>query len=86
MASDFKKVADEFLKSPAGSKIKKNEFGKIMASSDGKKVKQMLESGDDNLMDAMRKGDTDSLKNTLSKVLATEEGARLADQIMKMMK
>ncbi|MCL2408976.1 MAG: hypothetical protein FWC96_05095 [Oscillospiraceae bacterium] len=86
MASDFKKVADEFLKSPAGSKIKKDEFGKLMASSDGKKVKQMLESGDDDLMSAVRKGDMDSLKNTLSKVLATEEGARLAGQIVKMIK
>ena len=86
MATDFKKAADEFLKTAAGSKLDKKELGKIMDSEDGKKVKNMIEQGDTDLMDAVRKGDMDTLKNTLAGVLQTEEGSRLADQIMKMMK
>jgi len=86
MANDFKKIADELLKTPAGSKLKKDEVHKILDSSDGQKVKQMLESGDTDLLGAVRNGDMDTLKNTLSGILKTEEGARLAGQIMKMMK
>jgi len=86
MANDFKKIADELLKTPAGSKLKKDEVNKILDSSDGRKVKQMIESGDKDLLGAVRKGDIDTLKTTLSGILKTEEGARLADQIMKMMK
>jgi len=86
MANDFKKIADELLKTPAGSKLKKDEVNKILDSSDGQKVKQMLETGDTDLLDAVRKGDMDTLKITLSDILKTEEGARLAGQIMKMMK
>ena len=83
---DFKKVADEFLNSPAGSKLKKDELGKLMGSEDGQKIKKMLESDGTDLMGAVRKGDMDTLKNALSGILKTEEGARLAEQITKMMK
>lgn len=86
MSNDFKKVADEFLKSSAGSKLKKDDFKKIMGSDDGQKVKKMLEGGETDLMGAVRSGDMDTLKTTLESVLKTEEGARLAEKIMKMMK
>ena len=86
MANDFKKIADELLKTPAGSKLKKDEVNKLLDSSDGQKVKQMLERGDADLLGAVRKGDMDTLKTALAGILKTQEGARLADQIMKMMK
>ena len=86
MSNDFKKVADEFLKSSSGSKLKKNDFKKIMGSEDGQKIKKMLESGETDLMGAVRSGDMDTLKNALDGVLKTEEGAHLAEKIMKMMK
>ena len=86
MTNDFKKVADELLKAPGSSKLKKDEIKKIMGSEDGQKIKKMLEGDGTDLMGAVRKGDTDTLKNALEGILKTEEGARMAEKIMKMMK
>jgi len=86
MANDFKKIADELLKSPAASKLNKNELKGVLDSQDAQKVKEMIDNSGTDLMGAVKKGNVDSLKDTLSTILKTEEGARLASQIMKMMK
>ena len=80
MISDFKKIADEFLNS---SKLNKGELNNVIKSADGQKVKDMLESSDIDIMGAVRNNDIDTLKNALSSILKTEEGARLAEQITK---
>jgi len=88
MSTDFKKVADDFINSPAGSKLsgRKDELMGLIDSDDGQKVKKMIEGGGVDIMDAVQNGDMKTLKNALSGILSTEEGARIASQVMKMMK
>ena len=88
MNNDYSKLADEFLGADAGAKLsgKKGELKNLIDTPDGKSVKKMLESGGVDLKRAAQKGDINTLKETLSGILKTEEGARIAEQIMKMMK
>ena len=88
MADDFSKLADEFFNSPTGAKFsgKKDEINSLINTPDGQKIKQMVESGDADLFGAIQNGDVNALKNTLSEILKTQEGARLARQLRKMMK
>lgn len=87
MAMDFNKVANDFLKTDAGSKLsgKKEEIGKLIDSPEGQTVKNMLSGEEGNIMAALENGDTAVLKNALSNILKTEEGSRLAEQLMNMM-
>ena len=88
MTNDYSKMADELLTTENGAKLagKKSELSKLINTPDGKSVKKMLESDGVNLKQAVQSGDVGALKETLSGILKTEEGARLAEQIMKMMK
>jgi len=88
MAIDFGKAASDFMTTSAGSKLagKQDELGQLINSTDGQKVKNMLSGNEANVMAAIENGDMAVLKNTLSNILKTEEGSRLAEQLMKMMK
>jgi hypothetical protein len=88
MAIDFGKAASDFMATSAGSKLagKQDELGQLINSTDGQKVKNMLSGNEANVMAAIENGDMAVLKNTLSNILKTEEGSRLAEQLMKMMK
>ncbi len=87
MAMDFNKAANDFLNTDAGSKLsgKKEEIGKLIDSPDGRTVKNLLSGEEGSIMTALENGDTDALKKTLSNILKTEEGSRLAEQLKNMM-
>lgn len=87
MAIDFNKVSGDFLNTPAGAKFasKKEELGKLIDSPEGQKVKDMLSGDEANVMAAIENGDMAVLKKTLSNILKTEEGSRLAEQLLKML-
>ncbi len=87
MAIDLDKVSNDFLNTPAGAKLsgKKEELGKLIDSPEGQKVKDMLSGDEANVMAAIENGDMAVLKKTLSNILKTEEGSRLAEQLLKMM-
>ncbi len=87
MAMDFNKMSGDILNTPAGAKLagKQEELGKLIDSPEGRKVKDMLSGDEANVMAAIENGDMAVLKNTLSNILKTEEGSRLAEQILKMM-
>ena len=87
MQDNINKAAQELLKSKQGEKLigKKDEIAKLANSSDGQKVKSMLER-ESGLKNAIDSGDIGALKDTLSKILKTDEGARIASQLNDMMK
>ena len=87
MAIDFNKVSSDFLNTPAGAMLsgKKDEIGKLIESPEGQKVKDMLSGDEANVLAAIENGDMAVLKKTLSNILSTEEGSRLAEQLLKMM-
>jgi hypothetical protein len=88
MAIDINKATNDFLNTPAGAKLsgKKEELGKLIDSPEGQKVKDLLSGEEANVMAALENGDMAVLKKTLSNILKTEEGSRLAEQLLKMMK
>ena len=87
MAIDFNKVSNDFLNTPAGSMLsgKKEEIGKLIDTPEAQKVKELLSGDEANVMAALENGDMAVLKKTLSNILKTEEGSRLAEQLLKMM-
>ncbi|NLM83764.1 MAG: hypothetical protein GX189_03540 [Clostridiales bacterium] len=87
MDKNFEKMAQELLNSPAASKLsgKKSELEKLMRSPEGKTIQNMLSGQEQHIMQAVSRGDMDVIKSTVSKILQTQEGAKLAEQIMKMM-
>lgn len=87
MNREFEKMAQELLNSPAASKLagRKSELEKLMQSREGRTVQSMIQGQEQQLMQAMSRGDMETLRNTVTKILQTQEGARLAEQIMKMM-
>lgn len=87
MSNKFNKAAEELFSSPSGAKLAEHreDLQKIADSSDGQKVKAMLDKNG-GLSDALERGDMDSLRKTLSQVMQTEAGSRLAKQLSDMMK
>ena len=85
---DLNKAASDFLSTPAGAKLsgKQEELSKLIDSQEGQKIKNMLSGDESNVMAAIQNGDMAVLKKTLSNILQTEEGSRLAEQLLKMMK
>lgn len=85
MADKFDKVAESFLSSDEGRKIsgKKQELQKLADTSDGQKVKAMLQNG--GLEGALEKGDTEAVKKTIMGVMNTDAGSRLFEELKKMM-
>ena len=88
MKNDFDTLSKSLFESPISSKLsgKKNEFEKLAGSADGQKVRAMIENSDKNLMDALEKGDTETLKAALANILKTKEGANIADQLSKLIR
>ncbi len=87
MAIDFNKMSGDLMNTPAGAKLaeKKEELGRLIDSPEGRKVKDLLSGDEKNVMAAIENGDTAALQKTLSNILKTEEGSRLAEQLLKMM-
>ena len=87
MASEFEKKAEAFLGGSGGKKLneKRGEIQQLADSDDGRKVKSMLDENG-SLQAAVEKGDVGALKNVLSQVLNTDEGARLAKRLSELMK
>ena len=88
MEMDMNKMANELLNSPAGEKLsgKKEDIEKLINSQEGQNVRNMLSGSEENLMAAIADGDMDTLKKALTQILKTEDGAKLAEQVQKMMK
>jgi hypothetical protein len=84
---DFDKAASNILNSSAGAALsgKKEELSRLIDSADGQKVKNLLEGSGD-VMAAVQQGDLDALKKTMASILKTEEGTRIVNQLMDMMK
>ena len=72
--------AGEVVASKAG------DLGRIVGSTDGQKVKAIMEQDADRLKQAMQSGDLGALKQTFDHLMRTEEGSRLIGEIQKMMK
>ncbi len=87
MNKNLNKAAEELLNSDSGAKLasKKDDIQKIADSSDGQKVKAMLEKNG-SLSEALEKGDMDSIRKTVSQIMQTEAGARLAQQLSDIIK
>ena len=88
MDSDLSKMAEQLLKTPDGAKLteKKDDIEKLINSQEGQNVKNMLCGEESSLKKALSNGDMETLKQTLSEVLKTEDGAKLAAQIQNLMK
>ena len=87
MAQELEKMAGDLLKGEKAAVLKQNaeEIRKLAQSSDGEKVRSLL--GDEKkVAKALEKGDTETLKNLMAQVLSTEEGNRLAQQLMGLMR
>ncbi len=63
----------------------KETLSAIAASQDGAKVKAMME-GDPAIANALQTGDTEALRQAVTGILQTKEGARLAQQLGSMLK
>ena len=62
------------------------DLGRIVDSSDGQRVKAIMEQDADRLKQAVQSGDMGALKQTFDSLMQTEEGSRLIGEIQKMMK
>ena len=65
---------------------KAEDLGRIVGSSDGQKVKAIMEQDAAKLKQAVQSGDMGTLKQTFDHLMQTQEGARLIGEIQKMMK
>lgn len=85
MSTDFQKAAAEFMSTAEGKKLsgKKDEIQRLASSSDGEAVRSILKQ--DGFADAVHKGDTQAIKEAINNVVNTEAGARLLQQLQKMM-
>lgn len=62
---------------------KTEDLRKIAESADGQLLSRMIDSSA--VEQAAKTGDTEALKNMVSKVLSTDEGKRLAQSLRKLM-
>ena len=62
------------------------DLGRIVDSSDGRRVKAIMEQDAGKLKEAVKSGDMATLKQTFDTLMQTQEGARLIGEIQKMMK
>lgn len=76
MASDFDKMASDFLNSPQGARFKDSskDIEKLLDSDDGKEVKKIIEQKSDVIKEAASKGDIDVLKRELASLLTHQRG------------
>ena len=85
MATDLKEAAKEFMSSDSGKKLagKKGDIERLAASSDGQKVKEMLQ--ENGIEKALERGDMSAVKDTLQSILKTDEGARMMSSLQNML-
>ncbi len=85
MDNDLRRAADSFLSGEDGKKIadKRSEIERLASSSDGESVKAMLDSA--GFEDAVRRGDTNALRDALSGIIKTDSGARLVKNLQELM-
>ncbi len=62
---------------------KTEDIKRIAESEDGQRLSRMVDAGD--VERAARAGDSAALREMLSRVLGTDEGKRLAENVRKMM-
>lgn len=87
MAKELEQMAEGLLDPEKALALKQNsrDIRKLAESRDGQKVRALL--GDEKqVARALETGDGEELKKLMNRVLSTEEGARLAQQLMGLMK
>jgi len=86
--NNIEQMASQFLGADSADKLagKEGDINQLLNSSDGRKIKSMVSRDAGALKKAVADGDTEKLQSTLSSILSTEEGARLAKQLKDMMK
>ncbi len=87
MAADFNKAASDFLNTPSGKKIagKKDDLEKLIGSPEGQNVRNMMRGSEQKLVNAIENNDTETLRKALSDILKTEDGSKIAEQLIKLM-
>ena len=85
MAMDLKEAAKEFMSSESGKRLagKRGDIERLAASSDGQKIKAMLQ--ENGIETALERGDTDAVKSALGNILKTDEGARMMSALQNML-
>lgn len=76
----------DFSKAAEFASAQGNQFQSIVNSSDGQKVKSLMEENAGALKSAMQAGDMTALKGAFDQLMNTDEGSRLIGQIKDMMK
>ena len=79
-------MAGALLGKDQAEALKKNsgEIQKLARSADGKRVRELL--GDEKqVARALEQGDGEELKKLMTRVLSTQEGSRLAKQLMDLL-
>lgn len=76
--NDFEKAREEFMNDSNAKKI-----NKLASAADKERLGQLFDK--EELTNAFKKGDSNTLKNIVSNVLKTEEGQRLAKNISEIM-
>ena len=82
MTQELEKMAGALLNGEKAAALKENSqsIQKLAQSPDGKKVRALL--GDEKqVAKALEQGNGEELKKLMTKVLSTEEGRRLAEQL-----
>lgn len=75
---DLERIAKELQRSGAES-----ELSALASSRDGQKLSAML---DKSTLERAQSGDTEALRDLASRILSTDEGRRLAENVQKLMK
>ena len=83
MKENLNEAAEKLLKS-GRLDGHKQELEIIIASGDGRHVQQMMEQN--GVADAVQTGDMETVRAAVGNLLRTPEGARLAEQISKLLK
>ena len=86
MADDLSRLAESVLGKDGAQAISSNgdRLRSLADSGDGRKVRAILEEKG-SLEEALRRGDTQTLRDALSSVLSTDEGRRLTSQLQALL-
>ena len=76
---DLDKLREELQRSGRAGQLKS-----LADSADGQKLGRMVDR--EALQEAMRKGDAEALRGILGRLLATDEGRRLNEQVQSMLR
>ena len=79
MMQDLNKLSEELRRSGQAERLKT-----LAASADGQKLGRMLDRTA--LTDAIRRGDGEALRAAVTRLMATEEGRRMNEEIEKLLR